>query len=56
MQQLDLYEALLPFNEYCVDVVEVFGGSAGVAKILIRRCFTSGGNWDLIVGWNLFKE
>ena len=56
MAQLDLYESLLPINDYSVDVVELFGGSAGTAKVLIRRGFVSGGNWDLIAGWNLLRD
>ena len=38
-----------------VDVMELFGGEAGVMKPVIKRGLRSGGNVDLVTHWNLLN-
>ena len=39
-----------------IDVMEIFGGKAGVCQISVRKGLSSGGNWDLTTGINLSSK
>ena len=51
----DFYGFTTLFKKHAaqVDVLELFGGEAGVIKICLRRGLSSGGNVDLRTQWNL---
>ena len=36
-----------------IDVMEIFGGEAGVSRLLIRRHYRVGANYDLVCGYDL---
>ena len=38
------------------DLLEVFGGEAGVTRIAVRKRLVSGGNFDLVTGCNLLDK
>ena len=50
---MDELVTVLATIETSVDVMELCGGEARVFIICVRRSFQSGGNYDLITGFNL---
>ena len=43
-------------NPSKVDVMELFGGEAGVIRLCLKRGLSSGGNVDLKTQWNLLDD
>ena len=38
-----------------IDIMEIWGGNAGVSKVSIRRCLRTGQNFDIVTGADLTK-
>ena len=55
MVELEAFLSRIPERHGRVDVVELFGGVGGVLKVLVRRGFKGGENFDLVCGWNLLN-
>ena len=55
MSLFSQFEPLLPITDTYIDVVELFGGNAGVFKVVVTRGLAAGDNFDLVTGWNLLR-
>ena len=55
MELLEDYLSFFPSGACKVDVMELFGGTAGTTRVLTRRGYVSGGNFDFVTDWNLLN-
>ena len=55
IEDVESFVSLFKRHPSCVDVMELFGGEAGVLRLSVRRGLRSGGNIDLVTHWNLLN-